>query len=188
MPFVDIFEKIDRVITASHCIYASLSLSELILTSWRPGQNGCHFADIFRFIFLFENCYVCTKFVPGGLINNIPALVQIMAWCSKRHQAIVWTNDDQVYITWAPWVNILNFSSQLWKYIWIFLSFLYSEMVLIIKIIFMEDQTYLSPTVITMAADGLVTRSQSISHFGIDPVLHVLLEESSLSTLNLRLR
>ena len=29
------------------------------------------------------------KFVPVGAINNIPALVQKMAWC----QAIIWTND-----------------------------------------------------------------------------------------------
>ena len=28
-------------------------------------------------------------FVPGGLINNIPALAQIMAW----RQAVIWTND-----------------------------------------------------------------------------------------------
>ena len=51
----------------------------------RPRQNGRHFADdIFRCIFLNENVWVPTKislkFVLKGPINNIPAMVQIMAW------------------------------------------------------------------------------------------------------------
>ena len=51
----------------------------------RPRQNGRHFADdIFKCIFLNENAWILIKislkFVPKGSINNIPALVQIMAW------------------------------------------------------------------------------------------------------------
>ena len=51
----------------------------------RPRQNGRHFADdIFKCIFLNENAWISInislKFVPNGPINNIPALVQIMAW------------------------------------------------------------------------------------------------------------
>ena len=51
----------------------------------RPRQNGCHFPDdIFKCIFLNENVWfsisISLKFVPKGPINNIPALVQIMAW------------------------------------------------------------------------------------------------------------
>ena len=51
----------------------------------RPRQNGRHFADdIFKCIFLNENVWIpiriSLKFVPKGPINNIPALVQIMAW------------------------------------------------------------------------------------------------------------
>ena len=51
----------------------------------RPRQNGCHFPDdIFKWIFLNENTWILIKislkFVPKGLINKIPALVQIMAW------------------------------------------------------------------------------------------------------------
>ena len=51
----------------------------------RPRQNGCHFADdIFKCIFLNENVWIpikiSLKFVPKGPINNIPALVLIMAW------------------------------------------------------------------------------------------------------------
>ena len=36
--------------------------------------------DIFKYIFLNENIKFSLKFVLKGLINNIPALVQIMAW------------------------------------------------------------------------------------------------------------
>ena len=46
--------------------------------------NGRHFADIFKCIFLNENVSISInislKFVPEGRINNIRALVQIMAW------------------------------------------------------------------------------------------------------------
>ena len=50
-----------------------------------PGQNGCHFTDdIFKCIFMNNNVWISIRisleFVPKGLINNIPALVQIMAW------------------------------------------------------------------------------------------------------------
>ena len=55
--------------------------------SLRPRQNGRDFADaddIFKCIFLNENAgillNISLKFVPTGPINNIPALVQIMAW------------------------------------------------------------------------------------------------------------
>ena len=55
------------------------------INTLRPRQNGCHFADdISKCIFLNENAWIpikiSLKFVPQGPINNIPALVQIMAW------------------------------------------------------------------------------------------------------------
>ena len=64
----------------------------------RPRQNGRYFADdIFKYIFLNENAWISLKislkFVPEVLIDNIPALVQIMAWRRARWQAIIWTND-----------------------------------------------------------------------------------------------
>ena len=51
----------------------------------RPRQNGRHFADdTFKRIFVNENVRILIeispKFVPKGPIDNIPALVQIMAW------------------------------------------------------------------------------------------------------------
>ena len=50
-----------------------------------PGQNGRRSADdTFKRIFLNENVRISIeislKFVPKRSINNIPALVQIMAW------------------------------------------------------------------------------------------------------------
>ena len=54
-------------------------------TLWRR-QDGRHFPDdIFLCIFLNENEWhsnkISLKFVPKVPINNIPALVPIMAWC-----------------------------------------------------------------------------------------------------------
>ena len=51
----------------------------------RPRQNGRHFPDdTLNCIFLNENVRISIKislkFAPKGPINNIPALVQIMAW------------------------------------------------------------------------------------------------------------
>ena len=56
-----------------------------LVNTLRPRQNGRHFADdILKCIFLNENVWISIeislKFVPKGPINNITALVQIMAW------------------------------------------------------------------------------------------------------------
>ena len=56
-----------------------------LFNTLRPRQNGRHFADeTFNCIFVNENVRILIKFslkfVPKGPINNIPALVQIMAW------------------------------------------------------------------------------------------------------------
>ena len=67
-----------------------------MVNTLRPRQNGCHFADdTFKCISLDENdrtlIQISLKFVPKGPINNIPALVQTMAWCRPgaymRHSA-----------------------------------------------------------------------------------------------------
>ena len=55
------------------------------INTLRPRQNGLHFLDvIFKCIFLNENVWIsitiALKFVSKGPINDIPALVQIMAW------------------------------------------------------------------------------------------------------------
>ena len=65
------------------CIYSTGIFT--IKTHRRPRQNGRHFADdIFKRIFFNENVRISIrfslKFYPKSPINNIPALVQIMAW------------------------------------------------------------------------------------------------------------
>ena len=51
----------------------------------KPRQNGCHLPDaIFKYILLNQNVWISIKislkFVPKGPVNNIPALIEIMAW------------------------------------------------------------------------------------------------------------
>ena len=63
--------------------YFPLSLK--CINTLRLRQNGRHFADdVFKCIFLNENVIILLKislqFVPKGPINNIPSLVQVMAW------------------------------------------------------------------------------------------------------------
>ena len=54
----------------------------IVINSLRPRQNRRHFADdIFKCILLNENVWIALKIsLEFVRINNIPALVQIMAW------------------------------------------------------------------------------------------------------------
>ena len=59
-----------------------------ILNTLRPRQNGRLFADdTFKRLFLNENdrisIKISLKIVPKGLINNIPALVRMIAWLPR---------------------------------------------------------------------------------------------------------
>ena len=61
-------------------------LSTQVVNTLKMRQNGCHCADnIFKCTFLHENWCLLIKILPNfaanGPINNIPSLVQIMAWC-----------------------------------------------------------------------------------------------------------
>ena len=74
------------------CVYSpgtdttnSTMYENMFFNTLRPRQKGRHFADdIFKWIFLNENVWIsikiALKFVPRGLISNIPVFVQIMAW------------------------------------------------------------------------------------------------------------
>ena len=58
---------------------------KMCIDTFRPRQHGRHFTDeILKCIFFNENIWISIKislkFVPKGPINNIPAMVQIMAW------------------------------------------------------------------------------------------------------------
>ena len=65
-------------------MYVIISFRVISLTLGQR-QNGHHFTDdTFKCIFVNENVRIpikiSLKFVPEAPINNIPALVQIMAW------------------------------------------------------------------------------------------------------------
>ena len=63
----------------------------------KPEQNGRHCPDgILKFFFVNENLWISIKFAlkyfPKGPIDNIPSLLQVMAW----QQGIIWTNGGLV--------------------------------------------------------------------------------------------
>ena len=88
-----------------------------ILNSLRPRRNGRYKADdIFKCIFLKENVCIPTKislkFVPKGPINNIPALVQIMA-CRRPgdkplSETMIVSLLTHICVTRPQWVNTLR--------------------------------------------------------------------------------
>ena len=51
-----------------------------LFNTLRPRQNGSNFKRIFMNENIWIPIKISLKFVPKGPINNIPALVQIMAW------------------------------------------------------------------------------------------------------------
>ena len=80
----------------------------------RPRRNRCYNADdIFKCIFLKENVWISTKislkFVPKGPINNIPALVQIMAWRrpgdKPLSEPMMLSSLTHICVTRPQWVN-----------------------------------------------------------------------------------
>ena len=106
------------------------------LNTLRPAQNGHHFGDdIFKCIFLNENVWIpikiSLKFVPKGRINNIPALVQIMAWRQPGDKPLsepmMVRLATHICVTRPQWVNTLrprqnghHFTDDVFK--WIFLN------------------------------------------------------------------
>ena len=107
----------------SVCILTSISLmytyipcnpfDSVISNTLRPKRNRRHFADaIFKSIFLNENVWssikISLKFVPKGLINKIPALVQIMAGPrpgdKPLSEAMMVRLQMHICITW-PWLD-----------------------------------------------------------------------------------
>ena len=87
-----------------------------LFNSLRPRQNGHCFADdTFKRILLNENITISIKislrFVPKGLINNIPVLVQIMAWRrpgdKPLSEPMVARSLTHICITRPQWVNSL---------------------------------------------------------------------------------
>ena len=99
-----------------YILYFLIWIQLTSLNSSTPGQNGRRFADgIFRCIFSNETLCVfmkiSLKFVPKGPIDNIPALVQIMAWRRSGDKPLsepmVVCLLTHICVTQPQWVNYL---------------------------------------------------------------------------------
>ena len=86
----------------------------------RPRQSDHHFADdSFKCIVLNENVWILIKislnFAPEGPMNNIPALVQIMAWHhpgdKPLSEPMMVNLPTHIYVTRPQWVKILRFTN-----------------------------------------------------------------------------
>ena len=85
------------------------------INSLRLRQNGRYLADdTFKRILLNENVRIwiknSLKFVPKGPINNIPALVQIMAWCrpgdKPLSEPMMVSSPTHICVTRPQWVTV----------------------------------------------------------------------------------
>ena len=88
------------------------------INTLRTRQNGLHFADdIFNCIFMHENVWislkVSLKFVPKFPINNIPAMVQMMAWRrpgdKPLFEPMMVNSMTHICVTRPQWVNITKY-------------------------------------------------------------------------------
>ena len=79
-----------------------------------PRQHFSHFADdVFKWIFVNENVWILLqislKFVLKVRIDNIPALVQIMAWPrpgdKPLSELMVVSLLTHMCVTWPQWIN-----------------------------------------------------------------------------------
>ena len=98
---------------ADEC-YKPANHSFSLNTTLRPKRNEQHFADdIFKRIFFNENIWISIKislkFVPKGPINNISALVQIMAWRRSGgkplSEPMMVSLPTHICVTRLQWVN-----------------------------------------------------------------------------------
>ena len=103
------------------------------INTMRPRQNGHLLADdTFKCIFLNENAWIpikiSLKFVPKGPINNIPALVQIMAWRRPGDKPLsepmmahlpmhIWVTRPQWVNSSLPGQNGCHFTDDIFKWI-----------------------------------------------------------------------
>ena len=105
------------------------------LNTLRPRQKGRRFPDnIFKYTFLIENVWIFLKiplkFIPMVWINNISALVQIMARRRPGNQPLsdpmMGNSLMHICITWPQWVDHFS-AAMIWACIEIYLySVLYN--------------------------------------------------------------
>ena len=112
--------KFRKIIPRSHgqvtfCLYKSCLMftgaaSKMTFNTLRLRKNGCHFAhNIFKCMVLNENVWISLKFVPEVWINNIPALVQIMAWRrpgdKPLFEQMIVSLPMHICLNWPQWVH-----------------------------------------------------------------------------------
>ena len=108
---------------SAKCWPFCLSLNHRCLNTLRPRWNWQHFADdIFKRIFFNENVWISfeisLKFVLKGPIDNIPLLVQIMAWHrpgdKPLSELMMVSLPTHICVTRPQWVNSLGPSDTIW--------------------------------------------------------------------------
>ena len=109
--------------TIIQCHHYMMKWASIFINTLSLRQNGRHFADdTLKPIFLNENVRISIKislkFVPKGPINNIPALVQIMAWRRPGNKPLsepmMVSFPTHICVTRPPWVNPLSPSDDIW--------------------------------------------------------------------------
>ena len=116
-----------HAITWTSCnipIYWRMNLWNLDeLNTLRPRQHERHFPDdVLNCILLNENVWISIKFsrkfVPKGPNDNIPALVQIMAWHlpgdKPLSEPLTVRLSTHIWVTWPQWVNLSQLSMFFW--------------------------------------------------------------------------
>ena len=100
-------------------------LTHLFLNTLRPRQNGRHFVDdTFKCIFLNENVWISLtislKCVRKVRINNIPSLVQIMAWRrlggKPLSEPMMVSLLTHICVTQPQWVNTWRLAQNGWHF------------------------------------------------------------------------
>ena len=98
----------------------------LLINTLRLRQNGRLFTDdTFKCIFLNENIRIsikiALKFVPKGLINNVPALVPIMAWRrpgdKPLSEPMLVRSLTHICVTRPQWVKLKMQHMAIWLFI-----------------------------------------------------------------------
>ena len=101
-------------------ILLSQTYPSTCINTLRPRQNGRHFPDdILKCIFPKENVLISIKIplnpIPKGPINNIPALVQIMACCwsggKPLYEPMMIILLMHICVTRPQWVNKKTYCS-----------------------------------------------------------------------------
>ena len=102
-------------------------LSHFIVNTLRRDKIANIWQTTFSNVFFdSENVWISIKislkFVPRGPINNIPALIQIMAWCypgdKPLSEPMLVSLTMHICVTWPQWVDVLNWLVETSIYRW----------------------------------------------------------------------